>query len=310
MARYLVSRLVTIVLQAFVILSAVFVLFRLAPGDPAALILGGNASQSQVALLRHQMGLDQPVWHQYLLYLSHVVHGNLGQSTSYSQPVVTVVAGHLLATGLLLACSLLIAVVTGMAAGVISALRPKAIFARGSLLLWIVLLAVPNFWLGMLLIQGFSVNLRLLPAIGSVTVLGLLLPSVAVAARLVALIARMTRATTMEVLGEDFVRTARARGVPPYRLLFVHILRPALPHVLVLVGLQAGYLLGGAVVIESLFSYPGMGQLLLAAVSQRDYALMQGITIFFVVGFLIINLVVDTISSEIDPRIRMSRRLS
>jgi ABC-type dipeptide/oligopeptide/nickel transport system permease component len=297
--RFVVGRLANIVVQVFLILSAVFVLFRIAPGDPAALILGGNASQSQIDLLRHQMGLDRPLWRQYGQFLAHVVRGDFGQSSSYARPVVSVVASHLGATAQLLLVSLAIAVSVGMAAGVLAAIRPRAWFAKGSLLLWVGLLAVPNFWLGMLLIQVFAVNLHWLPATG-----GLLLPAVAVAARLVALVARLTRATVLEVLGEDFIRTARARGVSPVRLLFVHALRPALPHVLVLIGLQAGYLLGGAVVVENLFSYPGMGQLLLAAVSQRDYQLMQGITVFFVAGFLIVNLCVDLISSVVDPRIR------
>ena len=303
MTRLLVGRLANIVVQIFVILSAVFVLFRIAPGDPAALILGGNASSDQVDLLRHQMGLDQPLWQQYGQYLGRMVRGDLGDSSSYSQPVTSVVAAHVGATLQLLVLSLAIAVTIGMLAGTLAAVKPRALFARGTLLLWVGLLAVPNFWLGMLLVQVFAVNLHWLPATGAGAA-GLILPAVAVAARLVALVARLTRATMLEVLGEDFIRTAQARGVSPARLIFVHALRPALPHVLVLIGLQAGYLLGGAVVVENLFSYPGMGQLLLAAVSQRDYQLMQGITVFFVAGFLIINLVVDLISSAIDPRIR------
>lgn len=303
MTRYLLIRLVNILVQVFLILSAVFVLFRIAPGDPARLRLGANAAQSQVDLLRHQMGLDQSLWHQYGQFLSRMVRGDLGQSSSYSQAVTSVVLSHLGATLLLLAVSLAIAVSVGMAAGVLAAVRPRALFARGSLLLWVTLLAVPNFWLGMLLVQVVAVNLRWLPATGG-GVAGVILPAVAVAARLVALVARLTRATMLEVLGEDFIRTAQARGVSPARLVFVHALRPALPHVLIMIGLQAGYLLGGAVVVENLFSYPGMGQLLLAAVSQRDYQLMQGITVFFVAGFLVINLCVDVISSAIDPRIR------
>jgi peptide/nickel transport system permease protein len=298
-SRYVLSRLANIAVQVFVILSAVFVLFRIAPGDPAALILGGNAAQSQVDLLRRQMGLDEPLWRQYGDFLGRMLRGDFGESSSYSRSVVSVVLSHVGATLQLLAVSLAIAVTVGMAAGILAAVKPRAVFARGSLLLWVALLAIPNFWLGMLLVQVFAVNLRWLPATG-----GLLLPAVAVAARLVALVARLTRATMLEVLGEDFIRTAQARGVSPARLVFTHALRPALPHVLILIGLQAGYLLGGAVVVENLFSYPGMGQLLLAAVSQRDYQLMQGITVFFVAGFLILNLCVDLVSSAIDPRIR------
>lgn len=307
MLRFIVGRLANIAVQVSVIATAVFALFRMAPGDPAALILGANATQSQVDVLREQMGLNQPILVQFIQYLQDLVRGDLGISTSYSQPVMTVIMGRVDETAALLILSLLIATSIGIVGGVMAAVRPKSFFWRGTLLLWVLLLAVPNFWFGMLLIQFFAVKLQWLPAYGSAGMAGLILPAVAVSARLVALIARLTRASMLEILGEDFIRTANSRGVSPARLVLVHALKPAFPAVLVLIGLQAGYLFGGAVVVENLFSYPGMGQLLLAAVSQRDYTLMQGITIFFVAGFLIINLCVDIVSSRIDPRIQIQR---
>ncbi|MEN8113929.1 MAG: ABC transporter permease [Actinomycetota bacterium] len=305
MTTYLFGRVGRIVLQVLIILSAVFFLFRIAPGDPALLILGPNAGQDQIDLLRQELGLNLPVWQQYVDYLSAAVAGDLGESLSYSQPAVVIVLQHVKATVVLLVSSLSIAVTLGMSAGVMSALMPRSMPARMSLFLWVILLAIPNFWLGMLLVQVFAVNLGWLPAIGS-SGLALVLPAFSIAARLVALIARLTRATMLEVVGEDFVRAARARGVSPIRLVFHHILRPALPPVLILIGLQAGYLLGGSVVIENLFSYPGMGSLLLVAVGARDFALVQAITIFYVVGFLFINLLVDVVSSRLDPRIRLA----
>lgn len=307
MPRFIAGRLANIAVQVSVIATAVFALFRMAPGDPAALILGANATQSQVDVLREQMGLNQPIFVQFIEYLQNLVQGDLGISTSYSQPVMTVIMGRVDETAALLILSLLIATSIGIVGGVMAAVRPRSFFWRGTLLLWVLLLAVPNFWFGMLLIQLFAVKLQWLPAYGSAGMAGLILPAVAVSARLVALIARLTRAAMLEILGEDFIRTANSRGVSPVRLILVHALKPAFPSVLVLIGLQAGYLFGGAVVVENLFSYPGMGQLLLAAVSQRDYTLMQGITIFFVAGFLIINLCVDIVSSRIDPRIQIQR---
>lgn len=307
MLRFIAGRLANIAVQVSVIATAVFALFRMAPGDPAALILGANATQSQVDVLREQMGLNQPIFVQFIEYLQNLVQGDLGISTSYSQPVMTVIMGRVDETAALLILSLLIATSIGIVGGVMAAVRPRSFFWRGTLLLWVLLLAVPNFWFGMLLIQLFAVKLQWLPAYGSAGMAGLILPAVAVSARLVALIARLTRAAMLEILGEDFIRTANSRGVSPVRLILVHALKPAFPSVLVLIGLQAGYLFGGAVVVENLFSYPGMGQLLLAAVSQRDYTLMQGITIFFVAGFLIINLCVDIVSSRIDPRIQIQR---
>jgi ABC-type dipeptide/oligopeptide/nickel transport system permease component len=307
MIRFIGGRLGNIAIQIFVIASAVFVLFRIAPGDPAALILGGNATQSQVDILREQMGLNQPIIMQFGSFLANLFRGDLGMSSSYSQPVTTVIMSRVGATAALLLLSLLIATTVGIAGGVMAAVKPKSAFWKGTLILWVLLLAVPNFWLGMILIQAFAAQLHWLPAIGSAGIAGLILPAVAVSARLVALIARLTRATMLETLGEDFIRTANARGVSPARLVLVHALKPAIPSVLILIGLQAGYLFGGAVVVENLFSYPGMGQLLLSAVSQRDYALMQGITIFFVGGFLLINLTVDVIASRVDPRIQIQR---
>ncbi len=305
MPRFILSRFGNIGVQVFIIASAVFLLFRVAPGDPAALILGANATQSQVDLLHKQMGLDQPLIVQYGSYLASLLHGDLGVSTSYSQPVASVIVNRVGATLALLVLSLLIATTIGIAGGIMAALRPKAYLSKGTLFLWVLLLAVPNFWLGMILIQVFAAQLHWLPAIGSSGLTGLILPAVAVSARLVALIARLTRASMLETLGEDFIRTANARGVSVARLVLLHALKPAIPGVLVMIGLQAGYLLGGAVVIENLFSYPGMGQLLLSAVSQRDYTLLQGVTIFFVAGFLLINLTVDIVASRLDPRISM-----
>ncbi|HUW87284.1 MAG TPA: ABC transporter permease [Candidatus Paceibacterota bacterium] len=307
MLRFIAGRLANIAVQVSVIATAVFALFRMAPGDPAALILGANATQSQVDVLREQMGLNQPIFVQFIEYLQNLVQGDLGISSSYSQPVMTVIMSRVDETAALLILSLLIATSIGLVGGVMAAVRPRSFFWRGTLLLWVLLLAVPNFWFGMLLIQLFAVKLQWLPAYGSAGMAGLILPAIAVSARLVALIARLTRAAMLEILGEDFIRTANSRGVSPVRLILVHALKPAFPSVLVLIGLQAGYLFGGAVVVENLFSYPGMGQLLLAAVSQRDYTLMQGITIFFVAGFLIINLCVDIVSSRIDPRIQIQR---
>lgn len=276
------------------VVTLVFWLFRLAGGDPATIILGANATQESVVELRHQMGLDRPLAEQYVRYLSKAFTGDFGQSTSYGEKVTKVILGSLAPTFSLLLIAVTSAVIVGVTAGVVAALRPNGWFARGSLLLWVAVLAVPNFWLGMVLVQVFAVELGVLPAIGYGSPASLVLPATAVAARLVALIARLTRVTVIEVLGENFITTARARGVSPVRLVLVHALGPASPHILTMVGLQAGYLLGGAVVIEHLFSYPGMGSLLLAAVSQRDYALMQGITLFFVAGFLLINLLTAT----------------
>jgi ABC-type dipeptide/oligopeptide/nickel transport system permease component len=290
--------------QVFILLSLMFILFRLVPGDAALMMLGGSATQEEIDRLREQLGLNQPIVVQYANYLLNILQGDFGNSITYNLPVLDVILQRIWPTVKLMLVSILIAVTIGVPAGILSGLKPTSIGSKSILLLWIILLAIPNFWLGLLLVQIFAVELKWLPAIGYGSALAIIMPAMAVSARLIALIARMTRSTMMQILNEDFIRTAEAKGVPGWKLVVKHALRPALPPVLTMIGLQAGYLLGGSVVVENLFSYPGMGQLLLSAQSMRDYDLMQGITIFFVGSFLTINLIVDLLYTRIDPRIR------
>lgn len=305
MTSYVLRRIFYLVIQVFVLMTLMFILFRLVPGDPAALILGGNASQDAIDRLRHQMGLDQPMINQYIQYMLNLLRADFGSSATYNLPVFDVITDRIWPTLKLMLLSITIAVAIGIPAGVYSGLRPRSTSSRSLLIVWVGFLAVPNFWLGMLLMQLFAVKLQWLPAIGYGSALALIMPAFAISARLIALIARMTRTMMMEVLQEDYIRTAESKGLSKWTIVLKHALRPALPPILTMIGLQAGYLLGGAVVIENLFSYPGMGQLLLSAQSMRDYNLMQGITIFFVVGFLFINLLVDLLYSRVDPRIRL-----
>ncbi|WP_235886299.1 ABC transporter permease [Paenibacillus cymbidii] len=301
---YMRRRFLYLLLQVFVLLTLMFFLFRLVPGDPASLMLGGNASSAEVDALRAKLGLDEPMLLQYATYLLHMLQGNFGFSLSYNMPVLSVLADRVWPTIELMLLSTALAVLIGVPAGIWSGYKPRAAGSRALLLAWIGLLAVPNFWLGLLLVQLFAVKLNWLPAMSDGSLIGMLLPAAAIAARLIALIARMTRTVMMEVLHEDYIRTAEAKGMPVRTTIFKHALRPALPPIVTMIGLQSGYLLGGSVVVENLFSYPGMGQLLLSAQSMRDYELMQGITVFFVAGFLLMNLFVDLLYSRLDPRIR------
>ena len=245
-------------------------------------------------------------WRKFIfgIYLKKIFTGNMGFSYSYNQAVTTVLVSRIVPTLKLMLGSILTAAVIGVSAGVFSGVYPDSKASKFLLMLWVVILAIPNFWLGLLLIQFFAVTLGWLPAIGYGSFAAMILPVCAIAARLVALIARITRSSVMEVANEEYVRFAEAKGMRTYLVVLRHILRPALPPIVTMIGMQAGYLLGGSVVIENLFSYPGMGQLLLAAVSFRDYELMQGITFFFVFAFLGINLIVDLLYGQIDPRIR------
>jgi len=305
MSGYVVKKLCNLVFQVFLVVSLMFILFRLLPGNPASLILGPGATQAEVDNLREAMGLNQSLGVQYVNYLKNLLSGDLGFSYSYNQPVFEVIQNRIIPTLQLMAGSILVSVVIGVSAGIFSGVYPDSKLSKVLLMLWVCVLAVPNFWLGLVLVQIFAVKLGILPAIGYGSFSAMILPVLAIAARLIALVARITRSAVMEVVNEEYVRFAEAKGMQTWVIIFRHILRPALPPIVTMVGMQAGYLLGGSVVIENLFSYPGMGQLLLAAVSFRDYELMQGITFFFVLAFLSINLIVDLLYGQIDPRIRL-----
>lgn len=304
MGNYIIRRLLYLVVQILIVLTLMFVLFRLVPGDPASLMVGGQASQEEIERLREMMGLNDPLPVQFFQYIFGFLQGDFGHSITYNMPVLDVVLQRISPTVLLMLFSLFIAISIGIPAGLISGIYPRTWGSRLLLLVWIGFLAIPNFWLGLLLIEVFAVKLNWLPSIGYGSAAAIIMPAFAIAARLIALVARMTRSVMMEVMQEDYVRSAEAKGLKGWVVVFKHAFRPALPPVLTMLGLQAGYLLGGSVVIENLFSYPGMGQLLLSAVSMRDYELMQGITIFFVGSFLLINLLVDLLYGRIDPRIR------
>jgi ABC-type dipeptide/oligopeptide/nickel transport system permease component len=303
-ARYAVLRLVRLIPQVLLVVTLLFVLFRLLPGDPAQLIAGLTASSADVARIRHQLGLDRPIWVQYGVFLAQAAQGNLGRSISYGLPVTAVVAAHLPPTLELMVSSILLTVIVGIPAGVLSAVRPRGPLGYASTLISVVFLAVPNFWLGLLLVEWLSVRDHLLPAVGWSGPASLVLPTLAIAARLVALVARMTRSSMLDVSFEDYVRTARAKGLSAARVLFRHMLKPTLPPVITVLGLQAGYLLGGALVIEVLFAIPGVGQLMVTGVATRDYPLVQGITLFYVAAFMLINVLVDLSYGWLDPRVR------
>lgn len=304
MTRYAVVRLLRLIPQVLLVVTLLFVLFRLLPGDPAQLIAGLTATSADIARIRHQLGLDQPIWVQYGVFLAQAAQGNFGESLSYGQPVVTVVAGHLAPTVELTLSSIALTVVLGIPAGVLSAVRPRGLLGYASTLVSVVFLAVPNFWLGLLLVEWLSVRSHLLPAVGWSGPASLILPTLAIAARLVALVARMTRSSMLEISFEDYIRTARAKGLSASRVLLGHMLKPTLPPVITVLGLQAGYLLGGALVIEVLFAIPGLGQLLVTGVGTRDYPLVQGITLFYVAAFMLINVLVDLSYGWLDPRVR------
>jgi ABC-type dipeptide/oligopeptide/nickel transport system permease component len=304
MGPFALRRLLLLLPQALGIATLIFVLFRLVPGDPATIVAGPGATQEQIETLRRDLGLDRPLWAQYVRFLGDLARGDLGTSLSLRQPVTQVLAARLGPSAALMAASLALTVILAVPAGVAAAVRPHSAAAQAVMGASVLALSIPNFLLGMILMQYLSVRWRLLPAAGTGGLAFLVMPTLAIAARLVALVSRTTRASVMEILGEDFVRTARAKGLAPRVVLYRHALRPALPPIVTMIGLQAGYLLGGSIVVETLFAYQGLGQAMITAVSLRDYFLVQGITLLYVVGFLLVNLAVDLSYAAFDPRIR------
>lgn len=304
MLRFLAERLVTIPIIAIGVVTILFLIFKAVPGDQAALAAGATATQAEIEATRVRLGLDRPLVEQYFRHLFGLVQGDLGYSTTFRGNPLPHILARLPATLELAAASIFLTVAIGMPAGIIAAAWHNRLPDLAISFAVIALLAIPNFWLGMVLIALLSVQWALLPSFGAAGFASLVMPSIALAARLIALVARMTRGIVIEELRKDYVRTAKAKGLQSRAVMVRHVLRNVLIPTITIIGLQTGYLLGGSVVIERLFAWPGIGDLLLTAVSARDYALIQGITIVFVVGFLLINLLVEVAYRFVNPRLR------
>lgn len=304
MLLFLAQRLLRIIPIAFGVVTILFLIFQLVPGDPAVLMAGPMATQAQITAIRHAVGLDQPIYVQYWHHITGLLTGDFGYSLTYKGSPVHEILARVPATLVLTGASILLTVVIGIPAGIAAALYRNRTADLAISLSVVGLLAIPNFWLGLVLISYLSVKLGWLPSFGFDHWSAVIMPAMALAARLIALVARMTRSVMIEELRKDYVRTARAKGLRHHTVLIRHVLRNTLIPTVTVIGLQAGYLLGGAIVIERLFSWPGIGDLLINAVGLRDYNLVQGITLLFVVGFLLINLLTDLLYMAINPRLR------
>jgi len=307
------------------IVVATFGIMMLLPGDPALVLLGQDASAEAVANLRRQLSLDDPWWIRLGRYFGDLLHGDLGMSIFQAQPVTEAIGARLGATLEVAIMALLIALVLGVALGVLAALRKGTIVDTAAMLFAQIGVSMPVFWLGILLMLLFAVRLDWLPAIGRgaplLPSLGLALtgrpaplldslahlamPSLTLGLNGAAVISRLVRATMLETLGQDYIRTAHAKGLSPWHVVFVHGLRNALLPIVSVVGLRFGALLGGAVLTESIFGWPGLGQLAVSAISQRDIPLVQGIVLTFALMFALVNLAVDLLYGVIDPRVRL-----
>lgn len=303
MTRFLVRRLLAAVP---ILLGVVFLIMGtmdVIPGDPAAMMLGQGATQDMVARLRTQLELDRPLLVRYVQYLERLAHGNLGRSIVDSRPVSEEIAQAWIATLELGSAALLLTVVFGVLIGVLSAHWHRSLFDGAGRVLSLLGLSMPVFWTGIVFILIFSLWLRWLPSGGRGAWTHLVLPAVTLAIPSVATIARVTRSAMLGVLHEDYVRTAYAKGVRNAVVLFHHALRNALVPVVTVLGLQLGQLLGGAILTETVFSWPGAGRLLVQAISSRDYILLEGGVLVLAATFVVTNLAVDVVYAYLDPRI-------
>jgi ABC-type dipeptide/oligopeptide/nickel transport system permease component len=296
----------------------VFSIVHLLPGDPAVALAGPDASPSVVDAVRHKLGLDESLPVQYVDWLGRVVRGDFGQSYVYHTSAAELIFSRLPASLVLAACALLLALVFAVPVGVLAAYRQGGLLDRLVSTVTSFMIATPNFWFGILVILLFAARLGWLPAGGyvslaqdpAVAVQYLILPAAALALNGAATLARFTRSALLDVLNDDFIRTAKAKGAAPFRLVVRHGLRNSLVPLLTMIGIVFGHTIGGAVIIESVFAWPGIGRLLVQSIGSRDYSVIQGLLLILVLLFLLINLVVDMLYGVLDPRIRIDGRAS
>ncbi len=305
MTAYLLRRLGLAGLSVFGVVTLVFLLIHVIPGDPVDAMLGETAMAADKEALRHQLGLHRSIAVQYGRYLRRLGHGNLGRSLHSSRPVRRMIVARYPATIELAAAALLLALLVAVPLGVAAAARPRSFVNLASAGVALFGAAVPSLWLGPMLMLIFAVWLDWLPVSGRGTLAHLVLPALTLGIGMAALLARLLRATLLERLHEEFVRTARAKGAGRARAVVVHALPNALLPVITAVGLQAGALLSGAIITETIFSWPGIGRLLLLAIQTRDYPLVQGCVLVIALTYVALNLVLDLLYAWVDPRVRL-----
>jgi peptide/nickel transport system permease protein len=304
MLRQFATRLLYTLPVLWLVVSVVFLLIHMVPGDPIQQMLGEGAASADIEAARHAYGLDIPLDRQYVNYWKGVLHGDLGRSLRLNQEVVQVIARAYPATMTLTFAALLVAVALSIPAGVRSALRRNRWDDRLLSFVSLLGLSFPNFALGPILILFFSIHLGLLPVSGAGTWKHLALPAITLGGALAAILTRMVRTSMLEELGQDYVRTARAKGLPERQVIYGHALRNALIPIVTVLGLQFGALLAGAIVTETIFSWPGIGRLTIQAISNRDYYLVQGCILCIGLTYVAVNFLTDMAYSALDPRIR------
>ena len=314
MGAYIAKRLLSAIPVLFGLTIIVFLIMAMIPGDPATAILGSYATPENVAKLNKDLGLDKTLLEQYVIWIGNLFQGDLGRSYTLNRPVLDEVLERFSATLILAGTALVLCSVFGLLAGIISAVRQFGWTDKIITLLVLFGISTPSFWLGLLLILIFAVNLKLFPASGMYAIYGggdlpdllhhLALPALTLSVVATGVIARLTRTAMLEVLRQDYVRTARAKGLSENKVIYKHAFKAALVSVIPVIGIQAGFVIGGAVYIETVFQWPGIGSMLVKAISTRDLLLVQGGVLIVAAAYVFFNLLADVIQTIIDPRLR------
>lgn len=305
MLIYIGRRLASMIPILLVVAMVIFSFLHMIPGDPAQVVAGPEASAQDIVQTRIMLGLDRPLHEQFWRFLSGIAQGDLGNSYRTNMPVLEMIGDRIGPTIELSFVSMVWASIAGVFAGVVAATNRGKWQDQLTMFSAVTGISMPSFWLGLMLIELFAVQLGWLPSGGNTTYEHYILPSITLGSGVAAVIARFTRASLLETLGEDYVRTARAKGAQELRVVWLHALRNALLPVVTMTGLQFGFLLGGSVVVEAVFSWPGMGSMLVDAVNMRDYPVIQAEMLLFAIQFMLINLLVDVLYAVINPQIRL-----
>jgi len=307
MFKYIIVRLISTIPVLFGITLFLFFIVRTLPGDPAQVIAGETATEQEVEIIRHQLGIDKPVIIQYKIFMTRMLKFDLGNSTRTDNPVKDEIKPRLYNTILLAVVATIIACLLGVPAGIVAAVRPYTWIDNIVTVLALFGMSMPAFWLGLMLIVLFSVKFQIFPVGGSGGIEYLVLPAITLAASLIASIARNTRSSMMETISQDYITTARAKGVREHTIIIRHALKNSFIPIITVIGLQFGALLGGTVLTETVFAWPGMGSLLVASILGRDYPMIQGIILIFALLFILTNILVDFTYVYFDPKVRYGK---
>jgi peptide/nickel transport system permease protein len=306
MLFFIFSRILSTLTVVLGVVTLIFLLIHLVPGDPVQAMLGETATAVDLEALRTELGLNQPLLTQWWQYMTQLLQGDLGTSLYSKEPIIDIMIERFPATLELAMAGLLVAVLIALPLGSIAALRKDSIYDNGAMMFSLLGVSIPNFWLGPLLILLFSLTLGWFPVSGRETALSLVLPALTLGTALSAILARMVRSTLLEVLSEDYIRTARAKGLGEFAIIIHHALRNASLPIITILGLQLGALLGGAVITEIIFAWPGIGQMTIESIQRRDYPVVQACILLISLSYVLVNTFTDILYAWLDPRVRYS----